>query len=104
MGCSGLTSHPRIGSSEFRPPFDVYAHDERFIVSRAAAASPAVLISVGSSFAVGEYQNARAGASVTGRSSRETDSETDARPSIKRLTCSNRDQPISSSVLALPIP
>src|SRR6516164_6724065 len=95
-------SQPQTRSFSVRAGFEVYAHDDKFNVSRAAAASAAVLIRTGASFADGEYQNGRDGASGTGRSSLATASDKDDRPSINPRTCWKRDQPISSSVRADP--
>src|SRR6516225_558399 len=98
MGCKGLMSHPRTDSSLRKEAGGAYAHDARFNVSNAAAASRAVLIRNGLSFTVGEYQNGLEGATVGGRSSRGTASDVTERPSISRFSRSNRCQPASSGL------
>jgi len=60
------------------------------------------VISTGSPFNVGAYQNGRDGASGTGRSARETGIEMESRPSSSRRTCLNSPRLISSSVFPPP--
>src|SRR5262249_9564238 len=99
-GCSGLINQPRTGSSVFAFGFTgTAAHELRFSVSSAFAASCAVVINIGSLFTVAEYQNGFDGASGDGRSSVATFRDNVERPSINSRTCSNSDHPISSSVV-----
>src|SRR5690242_2316599 len=74
-----------------------------FILSSAAIASCAVVMSAASLLTLAEYQNGFVGASGVGSSLRSTVRDNGETPSIIRRTRRNCDQPISSSALPLDI-